>query len=122
MDIKGHGIDIVEIERFAELCKNQRYVQRCFTANEQAQSRAHPERLAARFAAKEAVLKALHLGIVDGVSLKDVEVRFSRDGAPQVGLYGVVAQTAKNNGITQWHISFSHGHSFAIASAIGCGP
>lgn len=122
MNIKGHGIDIVEIERFALLCKSTRYVDRCFTAAEQKQSKNQPDRLAARFAAKEAVLKALRLGLINGVSLKDVEIGFHDDGSPTVALVGLPQARAAELGITEWHLSFSHGCISATASVIASGP
>jgi len=118
--IVGHGIDIVEVGRFAELCKNQRYVQRCFTHLEQVHSKNQPDRLAARFAAKEAVLKALHIGLANGVSLKDVEIGFSESGAPEVRLSGSLVEIAGELKISEWHLSFSHGLDYAVASVIAC--
>lgn len=122
MRVIGHGIDIVEIERFALLCKSQRYVDRCFTGLEQSQSKNMPDRLAARFAAKEAVLKALRLGLVNGVSLKNIEIGFRDDGSPSVALDGLPKTRATELGVTEWHLSFSHGSISAIASAIASGP
>lgn len=121
MKIKGHGIDIVDIERFALLCQSHRYVDRCFTKAEQAQSKKQPVRLAARFAAKEAVLKALRLGLINGVSLKDVEIRFLSDGSPTVTLVGLPQDRAAELGISEWHLSFSHGDISALASVIASG-
>ncbi len=119
--VKAHGIDLVEIRQFGLLCESEKYLKRCFTVAEVSQCNGRPDRLAARFAAKEAVLKAVSLGLVNGVSLHDVEVAFTAGGTPTVHLKGLVLDTAERLGIDKWYLSFSHGAEWAIASVIGCG-
>jgi len=118
MAIIGHGIDIVDIERFAVLAEREGYRNRCFTPGELSQCQGKADRLAARFAAKEAVLKALGTGLSHGISLKQVEIAFDRVGAPKVALTGAAAEAANDRGIERWHLTFSHSLGNAIASAI----
>ncbi|HLO97066.1 MAG TPA: holo-ACP synthase [Fimbriimonas sp.] len=118
MQLIGHGIDLVTIAKYERMIQNQRYLDRCYTTGEQNQCNGKPEKYAARFAAKEAILKALKLGIVDGMSLKDVEVVFEPNGNPGVKLYGLPAIIAAEKGITGWILSFAHSGPQAVASAI----
>ena len=114
-----HGIDLVSVGKFEKMIGSKRYLDRCFTANEQLHCNGSAERYAARFAAKEALLKALGLGIVEGVSLKDVEVVFKPSGSPDLKLCGAVAAAAEESGIESWSLSFAHSAGFAVASVIG---
>ena len=90
MHIVGHGIDLVEVSRIAELLERhgERFLERCFTAAERGYSDAsvkrREEHLAARFAAKEAVLKALGTGWRDGIAWTDIEVVRRPSGQPLV--------------------------------------
>ena len=121
--IVGHGIDIASIprierslERFAE-----RFLQRCFTRREQdyAQGRRRPAtHLAGRFAAKEAVLKALGTGWRSGIAWTDIEILSMPTGEPALTLHGMAARIAEERGATRWWISISHTGDHAIASAI----
>ena len=119
----GHGIDLVEIGDLRRWIEDPRdlLLSRCFTPAELADAGEGPnriERLAGRFAAKEAVLKALGTGFGGGIAFTDVEVRRQEGGAPEVILHGGAAVAADRLGITRWMLSTSHTDSFAMASAI----
>lgn len=123
----AHGIDIVEITRIGELRAEhgERFLERCFTAEERAycvDRRRAEEHLAARFAAKEAVLKALGLGLRAGMQWTDVVIVRDHEGAPGVVLHGRAAEIAAEKGIQSWLISLSHTTHSATASVIGLGP
>lgn len=126
MPALAHGIDIVEVERFAELLDRhpERARDRMFTAEELEYARGkqrEAEHLAARFAAKEAVLKALGTGWSNGVAWTDVEVTRDHAGCPGLLLHNVAADIAHRRGIANWLISISHTDTHAIASVIGIG-
>ena len=127
MPIVGHGIDIVEVERFRGLIERhgERFLGRCFTPEEVAYAGRRPQRFAehfaARFAAKEAVLKALGTGWRDGIAWTDIEIRRDPAGAPSVHLSGQAASLAAAAGISRWLISLSHTADLAQASVIGMG-
>lgn len=120
--ILGHGIDLMPVERLQRSIDEHgdRFLQRVFTAAELAYNAAHARRvehLTGRFAAKEAVLKALGTGWSGGISWTDVEI-LATEGPPTVKLYGHAAHIAASRGIATWHLSISHAGGFAIASAI----
>ncbi|MFT3787303.1 MAG: holo-ACP synthase [Tepidisphaeraceae bacterium] len=125
MPIIGHGIDIVETGRIREMADEhgQRFLDRIFTAAEQAYCDARPKRyyehLAGRFAAKEAVLKVIGTGWRHGIAWTDIEVVNHESGQPTLNLSGEVARIAEKLGITKWWISISHIETHATASAIG---
>jgi holo-[acyl-carrier protein] synthase len=122
--IIGHGIDIVEVARVEQMVKDHgdRFLNRCFTAHEQAycgrQSKRLFEHLAGRFAAKEAVLKALGTGWRGGIAWTDVEVLNEASGAPLVRLSGECRRVAESRNVSRWLISISHISTYAAASAI----
>ena len=124
MSILGHGIDLVEIARIGEMVRRHgdHFLDRCFTAAERAYAEASAKRrdehLAARFAAKEAVLKALGTGWRQGIAWTDVEVVREPSGQPTVRLSGEAARVADAMGVTQWMLSLSHTDTHAMASAI----
>lgn len=123
MAIKGHGVDIVEIARIAEMLQShgERFIAKCFTPGEAAYCGNGPtrvERFAARFAAKEATLKALGTGWRDGIAWTDIEVAPEPSGRPTLRVAGEAAKIAAGLGIATWHISLSHSKSHAIASVI----
>jgi holo-[acyl-carrier protein] synthase len=123
----AHGVDLVEIPRIEAMLlqHGQRFTGRCFTEAEQAYAEAgrrmRAQRYAARFACKEAVLKALGTGWRKGISWRDVEVRHDALGQPQVALSGRCAEIATLLGIDRWHLSLSHTPSNAMASVIASG-
>ncbi len=121
-----HGIDLVEVTRIADLRKRHpsRFVERCFTAGERDYClgrRREAEHLAVRFAAKEAVLKALGTGLVGGLHWTDIEVHRNSDGRPSIRLHNLAAEHAIRLGVTDWLVSLSHTDSNAMASVIGMG-
>ena len=123
MNVVGHGIDLVEVAALRRWIEDPRdpLIPRCFTDDELAEIGSGPdriERLAGRFAAKEAVLKALGTGFGDGVAFKDVVVRRKPGGPPEVVLSGGAALAAQVRGVTGWRLSISHAGGMAIASAI----
>lgn len=94
---------------------------RLLTPAERAYCAAHAdpaERIAGRFAAKEAVLKALGTGLAGGASWKHVEILPDAAGAPRVTFHGAVARTLRARGATHCHISISHQGDYAVAFAI----
>jgi len=122
----AHGVDIVENERFATLLDRhpERARRRLFTEAELAYAagkKREIEHLAARFAAKEAVLKALGTGWAGGIAWTDVEVTRADTGRPGVLLTGLAAETAAQLGISAWLLSLSHTEHYAMASAIALG-
>jgi holo-[acyl-carrier protein] synthase len=122
------GIDLVEVSRIDESIDRfgDRFLQRLFTHDEIAYARAcAPEcsrRLAARFAAKEAVIKALSLSEA-GVGWRDIEVRRLPEGACQLELHGKAAARAAELGVCDMALSLSHDGDYAGAVvAIACKP
>jgi holo-[acyl-carrier protein] synthase len=125
MPILGHGIDIVETARIRQMVEEHghRFLDRCFTPEEQAYCARNPKRyfehLAGRFAAKEAVLKVLGTGWRGGIAWTDVEVIKEPSGQPKIVLTGESLRIATGLGIARWHVSISHIETHATASAIG---
>lgn len=127
MTIVGHGIDIVEVARIRDLLTHHpdRFLERCFTSREQADALAagkgRVQRLAGRFAAKEAVLKALGTGWRHGIAWTDIEVAPDDAGRPILHLSGQALVFAGALGVSDWRLSISHTDSHAVASAIALG-
>jgi holo-[acyl-carrier protein] synthase len=127
VNVIGHGIDLVEIARIEAMLAEhgERFRRRCFTDAEQAYAEAaggrRAERYAARFAGKEAVLKALGTGWRDGIAWTDIQIVSEPSGRPGVTLSGRCAELASRLGIRRWQISLSHAGGFASASALACG-
>ena len=122
-EISGIGVDIIEIERIRKIAEKsgERFLRRVFTPNERAycEKRYRPyENYAARFAAKEAVLKALGTGLASGAAFADVEILRTEKDPPKVRLHNKTAKLAENNGIDRIMLSLSHDQSRAIAFAI----
>lgn len=119
------GVDIVEVERLSGILRRwgQRFLDRVYTPREQAFCRGRIPELAARFAAKEAISKALGTGIVGrgGVNWLDMEVLPNRRGKPLVYLHGRAQRRAEELGLTQWAISLSHERTMAIAFVAASG-
>jgi holo-[acyl-carrier protein] synthase len=116
------GVDLVEIERIGRAIGRwgDRFLQRVYTPAEIAHCRGRVPELAVRFAAKEAVSKALGVGIWwrGGIGWTDVEVRQDRLGKPEVSLTGRAAERAHALGLGVWAISLSHSEEQAIAVAV----
>ena len=113
------GIDIIEISRVRGVLERygQRFLDRIFTPAEIAYSRERAPNLAARFAAKEATMKALGTG-VRGVGWKDIEVVRQESGAPSIELHGRAKQRAQRLGVQEVAISLSHSRDYAVASVV----
>ncbi len=108
------GIDVVDIARFARIIERRPgLVSRLFTPSERSLPVAS---LAARFAAKEAVAKAL--GAPSGLSWQDCEVVAATSGQPSLVLRGTVAAAAAGAGIEHWHLSLSHDAGIASAMVV----
>lgn len=119
-----HGIDITPVARVREMLDRHgdSFRERCFTEAEAKHCDAGgrtAEHYAGRFAAKEAVLKALGTGWSGGIAWTDVEILAMPGGEPRVVLHGKAAQAARARGITAWAVSISHTDELAIASVIG---
>lgn len=124
--ILGHGIDLVDIvsiQRWIDDSRNP-LLPRCFVQEELDEVGDGPgriQRLAGRFAVKEAVLKALGTGFGAGIAFTDVITHREPGGAPSVQLRGGAAQSAEERGIAEWRLSISHTDTIAVASAIAIG-
>ena len=121
--IVGTGIDIVEVPRVAASIERfgARFLERVFTEAEIRYCRSKQnaaERFAARFAAKEAGLKAIGTGWRRGVAWKDVEVRREPGGRPTIAFSGKAAEFAAKLGVTRASLSISHTKEHAIAEVI----
>lgn len=121
----GVGTDIIEIGRIKLAFERNgvRFLEKIFTPGEMSFCDARKDRFpsyAARFAAKEAVLKAMGTGMV-GCSLLDVEVTRPGGGRPEIVLHGAAADIAKEMGIATVLISISHNRDQAVAFAIAAG-
>lgn len=110
------GVDIIEVSRIRQAIERhgERFCQRVFTRIERERCGHSYPALAARFAAKEAVVKALGTGIGD-VKWTEIEVVNNLQGRPEVRLYGTAAQLAEQLGLTEWALSLSHTRQNAIA-------
>lgn len=119
--IVGIGCDIIEIERIARAIKRESFIQRVFTAKEAAYCQSRGQQaaasFAARFAAKEAVLKALGTGLREG-SLQEIAVANDAFGKPLVQLSGHFAALSRQLGVKNIQISLSHSRDFAVAYVI----
>ncbi len=120
--IVGLGTDLVGIERIRQvhIRQGQRFLDRVYTAAEQAYclaARDPAERLAARWAAKEAVMKALGTGWAKGVDFRQIAV-VSAGGPPVVHLSGRAAELAAARNVTYIHVSLSHSDGMAVATVI----
>jgi len=121
--IVGIGSDIVSVQRIREAAERhgRRFLDRIFTADELAYGRGKArefEHLAARFAAKEALAKALGTGVSDGILLSDAEVRNNADGKPEMVLRGRACEAADALGVRRIHLSLSHADVYAVAFVV----
>ena len=123
MEIIAHGIDLVDCPRIEEMIKRhgRRFINRVFTAAEQAYAEANKDRvekLAGRFAAKEAVLKLMGTGWRGKIAWTDIEIVNNAMGQPEVTLDGEVKKLADGLKIKHISVSITHTANFAIASAV----
>jgi len=121
--IVGLGIDVVEVARLAEALKRQgdRFVERVFTEGERAACESRADRvlaLAARFAAKEACLKALGTGWAEGLGFRDVEVVREGNQPPRLVLHGEAMRRAEALGVVRSYVSLTHQPGLAAAVVI----
>jgi holo-[acyl-carrier protein] synthase len=121
----AHGIDIVAVDRLREACeRNRAFLATVFTAGEREYclTRADPYvHLACRFAAKEACMKALGLGLLEpttGHALGDIEVERGPGGQPGLALSGWVGSLARRRGIRRSSVSISHAAGLALAAVV----
>ena len=121
--IIAHGIDLVDRPRIEQMVRRHgdRFVNRIYTIKEKKYAEAHRdkiEKLAGRFAAKEAVLKLMGTGWTGKIAWTDIEVINNPAGQPEVKISGEVKRIAEKLGINQISVSITHTANFAIASAI----
>jgi holo-[acyl-carrier protein] synthase len=114
------GVDIVEIARLEEAIARhgENFLKRIYTDSELKLYRKKPPSLAARFAAKEAVVKALGK-TTDGISFKEIEVLTGPGGQPVVNLYGRTQQQADSMGLDKLAVTLSHSKEYAVAFVSG---
>ena len=120
--IMGIGIDLVEIHRMKRAVENPLFVKRVFTPAEQAycssRGRQGAASFAARFAAKEALMKALGTGLVNGGTWQDVEVLPDPLGKPVMTLTGYFGSLARETGVQRIFVSLSHAQEYAVAQVL----
>jgi holo-[acyl-carrier protein] synthase len=113
------GVDIVEIPRVQRVLARygRRFLERIYTEGEIAYCRGRAPNLAARFAAKEATMKALGTG-TRGVSWKDIEVLRRESGEPHIRLHGRAEERAQRLGVVEISLSLSHCQEYAVAFVV----
>jgi holo-[acyl-carrier protein] synthase len=126
MSIVGTGVDIVECLRIAQMIERhgELFITRVYTDHEIeycSARKAATQHYAGRWAAKEAVLKALGTGWRRGIGWRDIEIRNDRHGAPTVKLRGGARDVMLAAQIVQMHVSISHCRSFAVAHVVAEG-
>ena len=116
------GVDLVDIERFEGTVQRhgERFLRRVFTDQELSDAAESPASLAARFAAKEAVSKALGTGI-GAVGWCEIEVLRGPARQPVILLHGAAARLAEEQGLHTWSLSLSHTHTHAVAMVVAQG-
>ena len=115
----GNGIDIIEIDRIHEACLKwgDRFINRIYTQQEQNYCRGRFPQLAARFAAKEAMMKSLGTG-KRGLLWVEIEVVRERGRAPTIVLHGNALSIAENQNIKEIQLTISHSRNYAVASTL----
>ena len=116
------GVDLIEISRIEEVISRhgKHYLERIYTPAELELCSKRAESLAGRFAAKEAVAKALGCGIGE-VEWKEIEILGGEQNAPMLNLSGKAAQKAQELGLESWSLSLSHSQSHAVAFVVAIG-
>lgn len=116
------GVDLIEIARIEEVIARhgKHYLERIYTPAELVYCGRRAESLAGRFAAKEAVVKALGCGIGD-VTWKEIEILGDEQNAPVLTLTGAAEQKAKELGLVNWSVSISHSQSHSVAFVVAIG-
>jgi holo-[acyl-carrier protein] synthase len=117
-----NGIDLLEISRLQAAIERQgeRFLARVFTPLEREICTGNLSSLAARFAAKEAVAKALGTGL-GSVAWTDIEILRADSGAPLLRLHNRASSLAEQLGLREWSVSLSHTHDYAIAMVVATG-
>lgn len=123
MEIVAHGIDLVDCPRIEQMIQRhgERFIRRVFTDAEQSYAQANKndvEKLAGRFAAKEAILKLMGTGWRGKIAWTDIEIVNNAAGQPEVTLGGEVKKIADKLDIKHISVSITHTANFAIASAV----
>jgi holo-[acyl-carrier protein] synthase len=126
MNVLGIGTDIIECLRVAQMIERhgELFLTRVFTTHEIeycSARKAATQHYAGRFAAKEAVLKALGTGWTRGIQWRDIEVRNDLGGKPRIALAGAAREMCEKIGVTEMHISISHCRTHATAYALAVG-
>lgn len=121
--ILGLGIDVIEVDRIRRAIERfgTRFTGRIFLAGELGGARSgmvRVETMAGRFAAKEAVSKALGTGLGGGIGWRDIEIRNAESGQPRVVLHNKALAIARARGIGEIHLSISHVRGVAVAVAV----
>ncbi len=116
------GVDLIEIARIEEVVARhgKHYLERVFTPAEREYCGKRAESLAGRFAAKEAVSKALGTGIGD-VAWQEIEILGDEQNAPTLTLHGAAEKKAKELGLITWSVSISHSQSHSVAFVVAIG-
>ena len=121
--IIGIGIDIIEIARIEKALASERFIARVFTDSERAYCELRPRHRSAayavRFAAKEAVMKALGCGWSGG-NWRDIEVVRPAEGAPTIALHGLYLKESEKLGVQKIFLSLSHSETMGTAQVIVC--
>src|SRR5437016_2104774 len=117
------GVDIIEVRRVRETIeRTPRFAERVFTQAERSYCESRgavaAQHYAARFAAKEAALKALQTGWSGGITWQDIEVSAKESGAPLVSFHGRARELYEQSGATSAHLSIAHTTEHAIAEVI----
>lgn len=117
------GLDIIRVSRVERAIRRwgDHFLDRVFTPAERQECGERPASLAARFAGKEAVLKALGTGRARGIRWTDVEIRTRATGEPWVQLHGAAARWATALGVKEWRISLTHDGDMAAAIVVALG-
>ncbi|MGD8238403.1 MAG: holo-ACP synthase [Armatimonadota bacterium] len=121
--IVGTGVDVIKVERVAHLLEGhgERFTRKIYTEAEVERCsgrRNQAQEYAARWAAKEATMKALGTGWRQGVRFKDIENYNLRTGKPMIRLHGRAKELAEELGATRIHVSLSHEREYAVAFVI----
>lgn len=117
------GIDMIEIARIVEIFarRGERFLNRVFTEAEKEYCERRASKMAsyaARFAAKEAAMKALGTGWAEGVAWRDVEVISATNGSPSIQLHGRALERMRELNVTRAHVSLTHTNDLAMAEVI----
>ena len=126
MTVVAIGTDIVEVVRIGQMIERhgEIFLNRVYTEDEVRycqRRKEYTQHYAGRWAAKEAVMKALGTGFSRGVGFRDIEVCTSRSGQPSIELRGTAREIAQQAGISEMLISISHCRAYATATAIAVG-